>query len=391
MLTRNKVESAMDAARVFIENSILKIAVGEDIVYAFPAHPGKNRITEWGGTSSALSCLYSITPTPHVMNHKLESAQKWLLQKQSSEGAWNAAQMFCCEATSAVLSDIYSLNILDENATQRALDFINSCFDDEVGCFCTVPIKTKKSSEVVEEPHLYTTYLAVKTLSELNKLKDSQARKVEEWISNTSISKDGCWGATRSDIRRSVPHTVFALSTLMYCGAKPEQILQKYRKQIKWLRKQVSKSENVFETEKIRSFSERDEDGNCEFLLSIVHFNAALLCNFFIKIDEITPVQKLIKIMLDMQEGGWGDSSNRRFIWATQQAVSCLKWWKDHCANNTPLKRFINDIPYFGLKFTIAILLCPIVVWVLKDAGRIESFVLSIVVLILPWLFKIEY
>ena len=85
------------------------------------------RVTDWGGTSSAICLLYQIGNSGTVdIIEKIEKATEWLLADQAIEGSWEAAEMQCCEATAAVVFDLNETNLLSQEKLEKAINFIQS-------------------------------------------------------------------------------------------------------------------------------------------------------------------------------------------------------------------------------------------------------------------------
>ena len=142
----------------------------------------------------------------------------------------------------------------------------------------------------------------------------------------------------------------------------------------------------------------KDSYGKKANILKSYHFNTALLCTFFLKINKIGISQRLIRklITLRSQQDGWGlISENKIFVWATQQAIDCMYQFEKIVFKNgknifSCFRSFIYNIPYFGIKLPLVLALVPTTVWLLKDEQKGIDIILGIIFLIVPWLVKRE-
>lgn len=392
----NDIKSSYILARRYVERCCIKVIKDGEEVQAFTEYEGKMRVTDWGGTSSAICLLYQIgnSRTTDIIE-KMEKATNWLLEDQASEGSWEAAEMQCCEATAAVVFDLNQTNLLSGERLEKAINFIQSCYIQGNGYFISRP-------GVQQKPHIYTTYLAVRALSVVGDISFSNIQKCQiiNWI-NSAKSADDKWNSTSQCIEGDVAHTIFALLILYYCGVSVKEIKRKYRKQIKWLQSHIrdcTSLSGAFSYEAVDSYdiSKRDSYGQVASILKSYHFNTALLCHFFLKIKRMGIAQRLIKKMIDLRgrQEGWGLSTdNKIFVWATQQAIDCMHEFETSVFKNLiigRLRSFTYNIPYFTIKLFVIIFLIPTIFWLLKDGQKGPDIILSIVTLILPWLIKRE-
>lgn len=392
----NDIKSSYVLARKYVERCCIKVTHDGQEVQAFTECEGKMRVTDWGGTSSAICLLYQIGNSGTIdVIKKIEKATEWLLTDQATEGSWEAAEMQCCEATSAVVFDLIETNVLGKERLEKAINFIQSCYIQGNGYFISRP-------SVQQKPHIYTTYLAVRTLSVVghSSFSDTQKNQIINWV-NFAKSADDKWNSTSQCIEGDVAHTIFALLILYYCDVSVKEIKRKYCKQIKWLRthiKDCSSLNGAFSYEATEAYdnSKSDSYGEGAFILKSYHFNTALLCHFFLKIKMMGISQRLIQKMIDLrgQQEGWGLSSDDKiFVWATQQAIDCMHEFETSVFKNSIIGRFrcfIYNIPYFAIKLFIIIILIPTIHWLLKDAQKGADIILSIITIILPWLVKRE-
>lgn len=392
----NDIKASYILARKYVERCCITVTQDGKKVQAFTECEGKMRVTDWGGTSSAICLLHQIgnSGTTDILE-KIEKAVDWLLKDQKSDGSWEAAEMQCCEATAAVISDLNKTNLLSEEKFEKAINFIQSCYIQECGYFISRP-------GVQQKPHIYTTYLAVRALAVTGHISFSnmQKRQIIKWI-DLAKAADDKWNSTSQCIEGDVAHTIFALLSLYYCGVSVKEIKRKYRKQIKWLQshiKDCSSLNGAFSYEAIESYddSKNDSYGEGAYILKSYHFTTALLCHFFLKIKRMGIAQRLIQKMIDLRgpQEGWGLSTDGKiFVWATQQAIDCMCEFEKVVFKNSiigRLRSLIYNIPYFGVKLILIVILMPIIHWLLKDVQKGADFILSIVMMVLPWLVKRE-
>ncbi len=376
----NNINTAILNAKIFLEQSIIEKQIDNKKVYAFSEHIGKDRITEWGGTSSAISCLYAIDRMDSSgIEEKLDSAKKWLLSRNKN-GAWDSSEMYCCEATAAILHDLQQVNCLPEYVKTSSLQYIKNCYGK--GYFKSTP-------NVRQKPHIYTTYLAVKTLKDYNCLEKSMSNDIVHWIKEVQ-NKEKKWGETPENNNSSVPHTVFALLILCYCGESLDNIKKEYVSTIKWLKKEAKDCKNKYASEQIeRYINNGDECGDLPKNLNLGHCYATILCDFFMFLkDETGVLICIITILKTQSKGGWGVDNNKLSMWATQQSVDCLiEYNKQYIKRLNRFRIFWVTIPNKMPKIIISSLLLFVFVWITKSDSRMESFLVGIILMIIPWFF----
>lgn len=392
-----EIRNSYILARQYVERCCITVNQDGKEIQAFPEFEGKARVTHWGGTSSAIYLLNQIkTSGNSEFVPKLEKASNWLVQDQAIEGSWEAAEIRCCEATAAVIYDLKDVDLLNEEQLKRAIDFIQLCYVKGEGYFLTRP-------GVEQMPHLYSTFLAVRALavSGNNVFSVAQQKEIIEWVMSVKAA-DGNWGATRHCTDGDVAHTIFALFILYYCNIDVDRIKKDFQKQIKWLKRKIESCSTInesfsYEAIEVYDESKTDEYGKLANILKIYHFNLALLCSFFLIINQLGISQRLIKRMILIQgsQGGWGiNSDNKMFIWATQQAIDCMVEFESRLFKNgdtliSKIRSIIYSIPFFGLKFLTILIVLPII-WFLIDIGKGGDIILSVITCIVPWLFKMK-
>lgn len=394
----SQINISRTLARRYVERCCIKVEQDGKTIQAFTEFEGKMRVTDWGGTSSAIYLFHQIGTSGDIeFEKKLNQSKKWLLSNQSQEGAWEAAEMHCCEATAAVIFDLSNTSLLSKKQMEKAVAYIQSCYIQDGGYFVSRP-------RISQAPHLYTTYLAVRSLSTIKhqSFNSTVKNKIIQWIDNAK-SADGLWGATSQTMEGDVVHTVFALLIMHYCGVDKKIINKKYKKQIKWLKHQIkdrSAINNAFtyEATEVYEDSKNDANGVGAFILKSYHFNIALMCSLFIKIGELGISQRLIQKLLKLQSpgGGWGLRNERKeFVWATQQAVDCMHEFEQalFAGKNrliSLLRSLAYSVPYFGTKLVLMIIMFPFLIWLIKEGQKGPDIILSIIMMIVPWLIKME-
>lgn len=394
-MIKTKIHEAYNSARRYVESCCIDVLQDGKCIQAFTEYRGKNRVTDWGGTSSAINMLKNIgTSGTEQIKTKIEEAEKWLVSEQEQDGSWEAAEMQCCEATSAVIFDLADTNILSKNMIKRATNYIQKCYV-QAGYFVSKP-------GISQIPHIYTTYLAVKALfheNGNNQLTKRQKKSIIEWIQNAQAADEN-WNATPQCQVGDTIHTIFALFILYYCGLSINQLKKQYKKQIKWIKKQIKAStsrSSAFSYEAIEVYdrTQNDKFGEGAHILKSYHFNTAALCWFFLKFEYYDIAQRLIMKLINMQskEGGWGvEADGKIFVWATQQAINCMFEYEKKLINKNSLLDKIwhstYTIPYFRIKLCVFIVLIPMVYWLIFVVQKAPDIMIGIIMLIIPWIVK---
>lgn len=124
--------SAIQEARSFLMGCRLhKTVLGEQII-GFPEIKGKERITEWGGTSSAIAVLLAdIQYNPLEEITDINRAVEWLISRQTN-GAWEASGMPCAEATAGVAFDLLLVGKLSAIAQDNAVNFLGDAIETAI-------------------------------------------------------------------------------------------------------------------------------------------------------------------------------------------------------------------------------------------------------------------
>lgn len=67
--------------------------------------------------------------------------------------------MRCCEATSAVLFDLKSFNLINQTQLKKTVNYIQICYHEKgnKGYFLSKP-------QISQTPHIYATFLSIRTL-----------------------------------------------------------------------------------------------------------------------------------------------------------------------------------------------------------------------------------
>lgn len=395
----HEIHNSYILARKYIERCCITVSQDGKTIHAFTECEGKNRVTDWGGTSSALYLLAQTGTNGNTkFENEIQNAENWLLSDQAKDGSWEAAEMQCCEATSAVVFDLKSIDRINKKQLNKAIEYVQRCYHERGanGYFLSKP-------QISQTPHIYTTYLSVKALYTVGRCMTPRQKKyIKNWI-NSSQSSDGKWGQTPNCATGDVAHTVFALSILYYCDMPIKEIKRRFSRTIKWLYKQIKFCSTLngafsYEATEVYLRDKGDMYGEGAYILKSYHFNLALICDFFLKIKRYDISQRIIKklIKLRNEQEGWGlNAENKIFVWATQQAIDCMYQFESSIFKNknffiSRLRSLIYCVPYFPIKFIAFILIIPIILWILKYENMLPSLILSLIMLVLPWIIKFE-
>lgn len=383
-------------AGAFVEECCITVQQDGKSVTAFTEYKGKMRVTEWGGTSSALELLSitGVSNNPDI-ERKIELAKEWLINKQADDGSWEAAEMQCSEATSAVLYDLAKLNILKPEKQDLAIKYIKSCYQPQKGYFISCP-------NIHQTPHIYTTYLAVRTLAKYDCLSEEEKREILLNIGKSKMVDDN-WGAAYRGRAGDAAHTAMALLIMFYCGKPAKDIKKEYRKNIRWLKKQIRgiltyNNGFLYEAIEVYSDSENDEYGKVAHILKSYHYQLSLLCSLFLKIRDYGCAYRLIELMIKERGflGGWGiNGGEKHFVWAAQQVVDCMKEFEDEVFLGKPsfwgiLRTFTYKIPFFWIKVLLTLIMIGMTIWLVKSYDKGPDYIVTIIFMIVPWIIKRE-
>jgi len=160
---QKRIQSAKHQAQLFFENSYREIKKSNTYsVFGFPEMSSRDRLTEWGATSSALVGLYISSDNSPNVQQIIAKSKSWLISKQNADGSWEASDMSLSEATAGVLFDLRKINSLENSVIEKGISFLESCYKDDH--FISTPAS-------IEKPHLYTTYIVSMFLNEVARLK----------------------------------------------------------------------------------------------------------------------------------------------------------------------------------------------------------------------------
>lgn len=386
MTLEQDIKKCFRDASKFLEVSLMEIddfnVNGEKIKnYGFPHYQCKRRITEYGGTSSAVAALYDLGLPNHEIKNKVEKSIKWLTGKQNEDGSWQAGYNYCCEVTAGILSELTYWEILPEEIKKKAIEYVVSCYSGE-GFFCSVPV-----SNSVNQPHLYTTYIAVKALRESNSLEEEYKKNIIKWI-QSSMSIDGMWGSEKSATSGTVTYTVLALLTLYYCDYSISQIKKDYKKQLAFVKKSIKKCGNLYEGEEI--IVEQGKD-SCGIKYAVLHtdiFAGPIMGELFLYLDKEKYVCRIVKSILHYQNtGGWGPANDRTTMWATQQAIRVIKMYKKQYLDGFNSKDASSSSDFF-LRFVITVILLIITIYLLSLPEYRCGIIVTVIFMLLPWISK---
>lgn len=372
-----QIENSFIQARSFFEESILEI----NNVFGFPEYKGKHRITEWGGTSSAISALALLGNINPLLVDMIENSKYWLIN-QNKNGSWNASGFYSLEATTGVMNDLYELNIIPDDIKHKSLNYIWSNYNN-TGFFITPGSK--------ENPHVYTTYLTLKCMTQNSNIPNERKAEIKKWLLSIKNYDNNC--GISNACEASVPHSIYALYILNYCGVDWDTIKSEYKDLISWILNNYNKVRFSYEEfENTNNLS--DSEGQNFLRLRISHYILPLVGNFCIdlnnKIESIRVMKALVKTQ---RNGGWGPPDARLTMWATYQSIAFLTRFK-----NAMLKRIkVFDIlrayfPFLGIRMIVTVLAIGLFYLLIKDDQNIFalgiSLLANIIFAIFPWLIK---
>lgn len=230
----HEIHNSYILARKYVERCCITVSQDGETIHAFTECEGKNRVTDWGGTSSALYLLAQTGTNGNLkFENEVDKAKNWLLNDQAKDGSWEAAEMQCCEATSAVVFDLLSIKEINRTQLKKAVRYIQRCYHEKEGSgyFFSKP-------QISQTPHIYTTFLSVRALYIASSMTQKQKNYIKNWITSAR-SSDGNWGQTPNCANGDVAHTVFALLIFYYCDMSIKEIKKRFSRTIKWLYKQI--------------------------------------------------------------------------------------------------------------------------------------------------------
>lgn len=384
-----KIDNAINQANRFIVNSVKEIKRQGQIIYGFPHFNSKQRITEYGGTSSALSALYISGQPSNEIKNKSVSALSWLFNRQNiDDGSWQSSQLYCSEVTAGILIDLTNLPPSQtcnfQDAIKKAIKYINSCYVPESGNFKTTPINASAD-------HIFTTYICVKALIMYNSINNSNKEIIKKWIKEAHSDQECGWGITPKSNEIKISSTIFALKTLLMCGVESEELRKKYKKDIIYLKNAIKICGNNYESEDLNNEIGSDECGVKYQTLKFAHYTAALLGDFFIEINEKQCSMNVINELINNQfAGGWGISKDFLSMWATNQAIiTLIKFKKNILPNLHKYQVIFFKIPFFITKIILSVLIIVsiIILSTISRSSR-ETLMVSCLLAFIPWAFK---
>ena len=93
---KKQIQNTKHQAQLFFETSYREIKKSNTYtVFGFPEMSNRDRLTEWGATSSALVGMHlSSDNSPNAQNI-IAKSKEWLISKQIGNGSWEASDMSC--------------------------------------------------------------------------------------------------------------------------------------------------------------------------------------------------------------------------------------------------------------------------------------------------------
>lgn len=369
------LENSLDQARRFLEDSIIEV----NGLFGFPEFKGKPRITEWGGTSSALSALTLLDNINPSLKKDVESSKRWLIN-QNRNGSWNASGYYSLEATAGVLNDVYILNIVPREVVDQALKYFWDNYS--AGFFMTPGSK--------DNPHVYTTYLILKCFTHYSNIPLGIKGEIKKWLLSVK-THDNKWGISKGS-EASVAHSIYALYILNYCGDDWNTITNDYKELIQWILGNFSRINYVYEEfETIIHAS--DPEGHSFLRLRISHYILPLVGNLCIDMNLKVPSIRIFKEIVNTQRnGGWGPDS-RLTMWATYQAIAFLVRFDNHISKKIRILDILKAYySFIAIRILVSLIAIGLFIWIITDYNNGISFVISFAAnclfFILPWLIQ---
>lgn len=365
-----KINKSFDEARGFFQSSIKATIFEGETYVAFPHYKGKDGVTEFGGTSSALAAL-RVIDVNGIMNKSTSQAIEWLNKKQQS-GAWQFKGLYCSYITAAILCDLYGYE-LDNDVLENAIRYIISCYNEKEGYFLSYP-----SDDGI--PHIYVTFICLKALALYGKTKSIDFDKIKTWIEK-SQNWDGNWGVNPCDSSSTYSHTVYAIGILSMCGLSKQDIKDRYTRQIKWLNKGCISLHEQYDSEEIIKQDNTDVDETAYKEVIFQHACAAMIGEFNLKFNHLISSTFLVKrILLNQYNGGWGISHNKLTMWETEANLLFLSQYKEKYIEAPAVLKILCQIVYYlSVKSVLTIIsICFIlfsISWLVNNPDQINELV----------------
>lgn len=374
----NDIENSLNQAATFLEGSYNANLGG------FPHYASKERITEYGGTSSGLAALSLIDRITPLFKGNHCKAKNWLISKQALDGSWCSSSVYCCEVTAGILAEFGECkkeDRLPDDVTENACKYIKNCFNQS-GYFTSVVDQTTAL-------HIYTTYIAVRALMAYDGLTNLMKQSIISWLKSAKASDDN-WGEEPNNNLGTVIHTAMALYLLYCCDYGVKNIKKEFKKQLSFIKKNISGCGKYYEHEEINIPIGNDAYGKVYRVLHITLYSGPILSRLFIALnDKRYATVSIMSILRNQFSGGWGPAKERRTMWATQQAVSILCEFKTTLLREIGLGKFTYRIPYFTLKLSYSIIIAILVfaLYVFEPSLR-ANIIIMIISAFIPWFYK---
>jgi len=378
-----EINRCLNEASAFLDASLKNVQIcvngKKTNIWGFPHYKSKQRITEYGGTSSGISAFHHVGIPSSEIEEKLHSSIKWLIEQQAPSGAWNASSVYCCEVTSGVLIDLTRWDVLGDSAELKADKYIKSCYNSN-GFFNSIP-------ESTGTPHLYTTYIAVKALNEKQPLSQKMKDEIKNWVISSKAS-DGNWGGEPQCNIGTPVYTAMALLLLHYCDYDVKKMKKDFKSQLRYVKKHIKGCGNLYESEEILVENGNDLYGIKYQVLHTTLYGGPIILELFIALCEYQPmVNSISSILKNQYAGGWGPTKERLTMWATQQAVSSIKKFQlevwPHL--NFFQKSVIYKIPFFPIKVFFSLLFLGLAIYLFLTPEFRSSTIVSAFFAVLPW------
>jgi len=383
----DRIQKSINEAKQFLIDSIMEIDDNGQSINGFPHYRGKKRITEYGGTSSAISALYKIGTVTNGIHASTQNALKWLWSKQNSDGSWQSSQLYCSEVTAGVLNDLANLKSeIPQNTKELACQYIKSCYEED-GYF-------KSDPHNIAVPHIFTTYICTNALTLYDCFNDNMKENIKKWIIDSHAIEKSGWGITPQSNEAKISSTIYALKTLLLCNYPKKQLNKEFKKDLLYLKHMIASCGNLYENEEVNIQLGNDEYGVVYKTLKFSHYTATLLGDFFMENEDYQSLLNVIDKILNAQfTGGWGISKDYLSMWATNQSVDLLLRFKESTYPRlNKYKLFFYKIPFFATKIVFSIIIIAIIVFLIFNSKESrDTLIVSLLIAIVPWLFKRYY
>ena len=325
LMGSRRVEGSTQEAFVrvaaLLDQSFLEFGSGDTQSVGYPAWIARPRITEVGGSSSALglaSILRDKGMLTPVSEHRARLSLDWLAMMQSSEGAWHVDGVASCEAAAMVLIDLEDTDtfVLPIESVNRAFGYLEQC-DSHQGFFLSSPTHG-------EEVHLFTTYAAVRTLHKYQRIGTAKSEAIKSWVLARRNERNR-WAMVLGG-EDSVAATCQAILTLNYLGFSWPELARQYRSTAAWIAAEAICRIREDEQFWVHHGRAGDELGVTYAVHHSCHYLPPLAGTVLVNMGRVADNMRIGTWLLRTRDGmGWGARLGETSMWATLQAVRYLQ------------------------------------------------------------------